>query len=166
MKIIGRGYELSVLVDENDYRTLNLGSYKWRRIIGRTTTYVATYNKGKTLYLHRLIMGLSNAPRSVFVDHIDGNGLNNYKTNLRVTNNTGNQRNRHKSLSAKTSSTYKGIYYNNTNKESKPWTAQITLSGKWKYLGCYKTQEEAALAYNNAAIEHFGQYANPNIIRL
>jgi len=41
MNVIGHNYELSVLVDENDYQTFNLSSYKWRRIIGRTTTYVA-----------------------------------------------------------------------------------------------------------------------------
>jgi len=75
-----------------------------------------------------------------------------------------NQRNRHKSLSAKTSSTYKGTHYNNAGRGSKPWVATITLSGEYKYLGCYRTQEEAALAYNKAAIEHFGQYANLNII--
>ena len=155
---------LFTIVDEDDYRTLRLWDYKWFRIIGRTTTYVASKKNGKTIYLHRLIMGLQNAPGSVYVDHIDHNGLNNYKTNLRATDNTGNQRNAHKRISARNSSTYKGITRHPDNKMN-PWMARIYLSGKRKYLGCYKTEEEAALSYNKAAIEYFGDMAYLNIIR-
>jgi hypothetical protein len=153
-------------VDEKDYRTLNLGSYKWFRIIGRTTTYVATDNNGKTLYLHRLIMGLENASRSVCVDHRDHNGLNNSRTNLRVTDNRNNQRNRRKTLSAKTSSSYKGVCWD-ADKNKHPWVAYITLSdGKQKNLGCYRTEIEAARSYNKAAIKHYGTMAYLNVIRL
>lgn len=168
---------MSTFVDDEDYRTLNLGSYNWNPIIGRNTTYAKTYKKGGTIYLHRLIMGLLDATRSVFVDHIDGNGLNNYRTNIRVTNNMGNQRNARKRLSAKTSSAYKGVTWNWTNNHAKPWMAYITLSerrslktdnksrGISKNLGYYRTQEEAATAYNSAAIELFGPMALLNIIR-
>lgn len=167
IKVIGRkaAYELSVYVDEADYQTLDLGSYNWFRVIGRTTTYVQAHKNGRVILLHRLIMGVMDAGRSVYVDHIDGNGLNNYRTNLRVTDNMGNQRNARKSLSAKTSSSYKGVSSRSDNK-SKPWLAYITLSGKQKNLGHYRTQEEAATAYNNAAIEHFGDMANLNNIGL
>ena len=163
IKIIGRNYELSVLVDENDYQTLNLGSYKWHRVIGQATTYVATSNKGKTLYLHRLITGLENASRSIYVDHIDHNGLNNSRDNLRITDNKGNQQNQRKHLSDQNHSCYKGVTKHSYNK-SNPWIAHITLSGKIKHLGNYRTEEEAALSYNRAAIEHFGSMANLNII--
>jgi len=167
---------LSTLVDDEDYRTFNLGSYKWNPIIGRNTTYAKTYKKGGIIYLHRLIMGLETAPRSVYVDHIDGNGLNNSRTNLRVTDNKGNQANYRKRLSAKTSSTYKGVCWNGSNNKLKPWQAYITLSerrisktdnksrGKQKALGYYRTEKEAALSYNKAAIEYFGNMASLNVI--
>jgi len=154
---------LSAMVDEEDYRTLDLGSYAWRPAIIGQQTYAVTDNKDKRIYLHRLIMGLLDAPRSVLVDHIDHNGLNNCRTNLRKTNSSGNQANSRKHLSAKCSSSYKGVYLC-SDKRSNPWQARIKLSGKVKFLGYYKTQEKAALAYNNAAIEYFGDMAYLNII--
>lgn len=159
--VIGRGYELSATVDEEDNRTFHLSDYKWSAIIGRNTTYVASKKNGKTIYLHRLIMGLLDSPRSVFVDHIDHNGLNNSRVNLRVTDNSRNQGNARKRLSAKTSSTYKGVCFSSDNKTN-PWRAIIMLSGKSKHLGYYRTQKEAAWAYNQAAIELFGPYAHLN----
>jgi len=146
------------LVDEEDYRTLKLGFYKWYPIIGRRTTYAYSHNNGKTIYLHRFIMGLENAPRSVFVDHIDGNGLNNYRTNLRITDNSNNQRNSRKRLSAKCTSTYKGVSFRANNKE-KPWKVSLNLS-----VGCYRTELEAARAYNKAIVELFGPNALLNIL--
>lgn len=167
IKVIGLNgsYELSVLVDESDYQALKLWDYKWRRVIGHTTTYIATDNNRKTLYLHRLIMGLKDAPRSVYVDHADGNGLNNYKTNLRVTDNRGNQRNTKKRLLAKHTSFYKGVSWIGSHNKLNPWVARIQLSDGKKHLGTYRTEKEAALSYNKAAIEHFGDMANLNVIR-
>lgn len=164
MRVIGPNYELSTIVDEEDYQTLRLWEYKWHRLIGRYTTYVVANTNGRTIGLHRIIMGTENSPRSVFVDHIDRNGLNNSRTNLRITDNSGNQGNRPKRLSAKNTSTYKGVCRDAYCYRSKPWHAQITLSGKTKNLGRYRTQEEAALAYNKAAIEVFGPLAHLNII--
>jgi len=160
IRVIGRkgAYELSVYVDEEDYQTLKLWDYGLSKIIGRNTTYIQTYKNGKRSSLHRLIMGLADAPRSVYVDHIDGNGLNNYRTNLRVTDNGGNQRNRRKHLSAKHTSSYKGVNLNPDNKTN-PWQARIALSGKQRHLGYYRTQIEAACAYNEAAKQLFGPTA-------
>lgn len=153
----------STIVDEEDYRTFNLGSYKWHRMVRPNTTYVATYKNGKQIYLHRFILGLENAPRSVFVDHIDHNGLNNSRTNIRVTDNRGNQYNKHKVLSVKRTSCYKGVHLDRNNKTN-PWRAGIRLLGKAKYLGCYRTQEEAARSYNQAATELFGPMAFLNVL--
>ena len=175
IKVIGLDYELSAYVDQEDYQTLDLGSYNWTPFIGHSTTYAKTYNKGKTILLHRLIMGLLDAPRSVYVDHIDHNGLNNSRDNLRVTDNKGNSHNARKRLSAKNTSNYKGVSFDPNNKTN-PWRSHITLSEdrtigtdkKWRsrprYLGCYRTEEEAALSYNKAAIEYFGDMAYLNII--
>ena len=152
---------LSAIVDEKDYETLDLGSYKWRPLIGRTTVYAIAHKNRKTLYLHRLIMGLADAPRSVLVDHKDHNGLNNSRTNLRVTDKRGNKGNSRKPLSAKSASTYKGVSYM-ADKNIKPWLSRIKLSGKDKYIGSYRTEIEAARAYNKAAEKHFGTMAYIN----
>jgi len=156
---------LSAIVDEEDYKTLDLGSYKWYPLFGRTTIYAKSHKNKKTIYLHRFIIGLIDSARSVYVDHIDHNGLNNSRTNLRITDNKGNQRNSYKRISTKNSSSYKGVRKECFDHRLKPWRAQIILSHKIKYLGNYKTEEEAALSYNKAAIEHFGDMANLNIIR-
>lgn len=157
----------STIVDEEDYRTLNLDSYKWRPIIRRCTTYVTSYYKnGREIRLHRLIMGLMDAPRSVIVDHIDGNGLNNSRTNLRITDKNGNAQNRRKLLSKKCSSSYKGVCWKWSHNKTNPWYASIRLpdGGKSKHLGYYRTEIEAALSYNKAASELFGPMAFLNVI--
>ena len=171
IKVMGRkgAYELSVLVDEEDYQTLKLSEYGFSRLIGRNTTYVWASKNGKAILLHRLIMGLSDGPSSIYVDHIDYNGLNNSRTNLRTTDSSGNQQHTRKLLSAKKSSSYKGVSWNWTNNHTKPWNAYITLPnpnhhGILKNLGYYRTQEEAATAYNKAAIELFGPMACLNVI--
>lgn len=157
MKLSGRN-NLFAIVDEEDYRTLDLGSYNWYPIFGRRTTYVWSKKKRKTIYLHRFIMGLENAPRAVFVDHKDCNGLNNSRTNLRITDNSNNQRNSRKRLSAKNTSSYKGVSRRSNNK-TKPWAVTISLS-----VGSYRTEIEAAEAYNKAVKQLFGPNAMLNDI--
>lgn len=167
---------LSTLVNSEDYRTFDLGSYNWYPSGKPGREYAKTYKNGKQMSLHRLILGLENGPTSVFVDHIDHNGLNNCRNNLRRTDIRGNGRNSRKQLSA-TSSIYKGVNWNWANNRVKPWNAYITLSdrrrtgtdnnkthGRQKNLGNYRTQEEAATAYNKAAIELFGDMAHLNVI--
>ena len=148
-----------MLVDDEDYGTLS--AHTWYALMGRNTTYAIAYNNGKTIYMHRMIMGLVDAPRGIYVDHINGNGLHNNRANLRISDNQNNQRNQRKH--AKAHSRHKGVSRDKRNL-TKPWIAQITLSGKKKHLGCYRTEIEAARAYNNAALEHFGEHAHLNII--
>jgi len=162
IKIIGCNYKLSTFVEEVDYQTLRLWEYRLSRLIGRNTTYIKTSKNSRKILLHRLIMGLENGPTSVLVDHIDGNGLNNLRDNLRITDNSGNMRNARKRLS-ETSSLYKGVHKHSNNK-SKPWHVSITLSGKRQFLGYYRTEIEAATAYNKAAIELFGPMAFLNVL--
>jgi len=163
--ILGGSKGLSTFVDDEDYWTLHLSDYGWVPTTNRGGhIYARARKNGKQIILHRLIMGLLDSPRSVYVDHIDHNGLNNSRTNLRITNNSGNQRNRRKLLSAKNSSTYKGITRYPDNKTN-PWMARIYLSGKRKYLGSYRTEIEAATAYNKAAIEHYWDYGSPECYR-
>ena len=96
------------------------------------------------------------------VDHINGNTLDNRKENLRLCTNQQNAMHRGKTKNNK--SGYKGVRYMKKkkgmiNEHSKPWQAQIYLNQKQIYLGCYKTPEEAARAYDKKAIELFGEYA-------
>lgn len=158
MKVRGRGYEVIAFVDEEDYQRLRLWEYHWHRHIDRNTAYVRTCRKRKTILLHRLVFGLLDSQTSVQVDHIDHNGLNNSKSNLRITDDAGNSRNRNKLLSRKTSSYYKGVSYRK-GAQSKPWVAYISFSGKRKHLGYFQTEIEAAQAYNNTAKELSGFYA-------
>lgn len=172
------GGKAFALVDDEDYRMLS--KHKWHTNIKPHTTYARSTvrisdNKQKTIYMHRMVMGLMDAPSDICIDHMDGDGLNNRRNNLRITDNSGNQQNLRKRSPQNWTSIYKGVHYKNHNK-SKPWVSQITIPkqmingirpkgrGKIKWLGSYQTQQEAALAYNNAAIEHFGEHAHLNVI--
>ena len=93
---------------------------------------------------------------SKFIDHIDGNGLNNQRSNLRSCNHSLNAMNSKKRPN--TTSVYKGVSKLSGGK----WKAQIELNQKSLYLGSFITEEEAALAYNQKAKELFGEYARLN----
>lgn len=103
--------------------------------------------------MHRFILG---AQAGQFVDHIDGNGLNNSRGNLRLTDATGNARNMRKQVNPNLSSSFKGVSYHSS---AKKWEASIHAKNKKKYLGVFPTEKQAALAYNQAARELFGEFA-------
>lgn len=107
--------------------------------------------------MHRLILG---APAGIGVDHRNGDGRDNRRLNLRLATRTQNAQNRSKNRD-KTSSRYKSVY---ARRRKGPWYAQIRIRGRNKHLGVFETEEEAALAYNRAAVEYFGEYARLNQI--
>lgn len=161
-----RHTDLCTIVEESDYISLNLGLYLWRHQKGKCgVVYAKTYVKGKTVLLHRLIMGIVDSPRSVLVDHIDHDGLNNTKANLRITNDSGNSRNsrKQKQSSSKFGSRFKGVQKDTYNRR-KVWRAEIICNRKRKYLGHFLSEVEAAQAYNKAATELFGGFAYLNVI--
>ena len=105
--------------------------------------------------IHQVIarrMGITGAP-----DHIDRNGLNNSRSNLRPANLSQQAANR--SLQSNGTSGLKGV---NWDKEKGKWKARIKVHGKTRYLGHWATAVGAALAYDRAAPETFGEYAFPN----
>lgn len=131
----------------------------WRAEKGKYTTYAVHrewQGKGeKELrhYMHRII---ANAGSDTEVDHIDGNGLNNRRSNLRITDKNGNMANRQKN--ARGTSRFKGV----SRMSNGRWRAYIQVRKKLRQIGTFNDEELAAKAYDIAAREGFGEFARPN----
>lgn len=136
------------LVDDEDYERLM--QWKWYTVKHRASFYA--HSTLEKLKMHRIVM---NAPKGVLVDHIDGNGLNNQKKNLRLCTNSQNLINR--GLPSNNTIGYKGVSSNGNT--GRFWKAEIKKDDKKIYIGNYKTPEEAAKAYDRKAIELFGEFA-------
>lgn len=105
--------------------------------------------------LHRMLL---RPPADMVVDHINGDRLDNRRANLRVCTQTENLANGKPHRDGK--SKYRGVCF---RKREGTWRAQISLGGqKSKYLGQYPTEEEAAMAYDHAARERYGDFARLN----
>jgi hypothetical protein len=141
-------------IDDVDYPFIS--SIKWRTANIRGKLYAINSSKIYESSLHRLLLGASSG---VVVDHIDGNGLNNKRSNLRLCSNKENVR--YQTLSKMNTSGYKGV---SIHKQTQKYRAQIRVNNRLMHLGLYTTKEEAAEAYNNAAIVHFGPFAKLNLI--
>jgi hypothetical protein len=146
------------LIDDEDYDLVS--QYKWQAQFGPHTHYARaalsrTLNNGrqKKIQMHRLIM---NAKEGQYIDHINGNGWDNRKENLRFATNRQNQGNQR---IRKFSSVYKGVCW---HKRDKRWVATINIDGKTKYLGCSTSEIAAAKLYDKEAIIHFGEFAKLN----
>ena len=122
--------------------------------------HVALYNDGivKNCIVHQLVAEefiiKPDVNFPLFVDHIDRNRINNQISNLRFVSISQSSMNRSKRLN--TSSRFKGVYY---DKHNNKWRASIRLNKKFIHIGRYEDEDEAANAYNNKAIELFGEYA-------
>ena len=146
------------LVDTIDFAYLN--QWKWSIYKIRQTWYVKRTIHGlkhKTIYLHRVILERIGYKDFKQVDHVDGNGLNNRRKNLRPATRKQNQHNQ--KISIKNTSGYKGVYWNNQRKR---WMAYIKLNGKQIYLGYFDNALNAAKAYNRAAKKYHKKYAKLN----
>jgi hypothetical protein len=107
--------------------------------------------------MHRVIMEVK---KGQYVDHVNGNKLDNRRENLRVCTLSQNNMNR-KGYNGKTSK-YKGV---SRHKQTGKWIACITVKKKQTYIGLFVTQEDAALAYNKKAKSLHGEYATLNEVR-
>lgn len=143
------------LVDDEDYKWLN--DYKWhlRDIkIMNAGTKIKIDGKWFEKRMHHFLV---DVPEGFEVDHIDRNGLNNQKSNLRVVTHSQNMMNRNSFKGS--SSKYKGVCW---HKQCKKWFAQIVLNKKHYYLGLYENEIDAAKAYNKRAKKLHGKYVNLN----
>ena len=117
------------------------------------------YLKGDLGYLHRRIVSRmmeSPLPEGMFVDHIDGNPLNNRRGNLRLVT---KQQNAANARSRGGKSKYRGVH----QQKSGRWAAQISKAKYRLCLGTYDTEEEAAAAYDEAAKSIHGEFARLNL---
>lgn len=116
---------------------------------------------GKKWRLHRLVMHLRGIDiEGKEIDHKDGDGLNNRFSNLRIATSSQNKTSR--PVRSDSKSGFKGVEF---QKKNNNWCAYIVYDGKKRHLGVYKTPEDAALAYNRAAIEQWGEYAWTNRVK-
>ena len=144
------------LIDDEDFEKVN--QFKWYYLnVGYAVRSVWINNKCNTILLHRYLLGLKKGD-SIEVDHIDGNKLNNIRYNLREC--TGKQNKCNKLKLITNTSGYKGVYW---HKGAQKWCAQIATNGIHVYLGLYSNLNDAAFAYDNAALKYHGKFANLNL---
>ena len=156
--------ELNDLLDYNPETGLftwkkNRGNVRAGSIAGtlHRTGYVHITINRKIYKAHRLAYKMYYGSDPVDqVDHIDCDRSNNRIANLRDA--TPSQNHANTRVRKKNSSGIKGVYMT-SNRKKFPWKACIKINKKLTYLGSYKTKEEAALAYDKAAKEHFGDFA-------
>lgn len=147
------------IVDDEDYDWLMKHSWRVHDSSPRLR-YAVSAIKGTTIRMHREILfhhGLLEDSKQV--DHIDHDGLNNQKKNLRACTNAENQRNRRGPFR----NGYLGIY--RSGRKKNPWRAEIMVNYKRICLGNFPTPEAAARAYDEAAIEYHGDFASVNFPR-
>lgn len=146
------------IIDDADLAMI--GQYRWfAHSVKRKHVPDVWYAKGhiegrKMFYMHRLILGLTD--RTIYVDHINRNGLDNRRANLRIATNSQNQGNL---VSTRGTSRYKGVCW---DKNIRKWRAYIGKGKDRKHLGVFGSEEVAAMAYDAAALERWGGFARLN----
>jgi len=151
------------LVDDEDYEWLSQWEWCYHpRTKNKELGYAVRSQKringerGSLIRMHRVIL---NTPEDREADHINGDGLDNQRNNLRICTNGQNQQNQHALQGG--ASKFKGVCWSKSNKK---WVSYITKDQKRTHLGYFNIEEDAAKSYNKAAIELFGEFARLNEI--
>ncbi len=139
-------------VDDRDFEYLD--KFRWRKMKIGKYWYVSRRIKKGSISMHRLILKASKTNQ--YVDHINHNGLDNQRENIRLCNNSQNQMN---ATSKGGSSKFKGVCF---DKAKNKWRAVIHLDYKTFNLGYFTTEEEAAYIYDQFATQLFGQFSLTN----
>lgn len=155
MKKIQLGKGEFTLVDDEDFCKLSLIKWRILKARGYTKDYVYGYisSKKRHIFLHRFLM---NPQIGMVVDHINGDGLDNRKKNLRICTTQENSRSR-RFLQKNNTTGYQGV-----KKNKNGWESQIKVNGKMKYLGYSKDKTKAAKIYDEAAKKYHGEFATLN----
>ncbi len=157
MKKIKLTKGLYAKVDDTDYEVLS--KYKWcadSKGYSLRSEKISETGRSfrKQIFMHRAIM---NPPDGLFVDHINGDVLDNQRSNLRLATASQNMRNR--KISYRTRSGFKGVWF---NPKKSSFVAYIKHSNRTLVIKNCRTAEEAAIAYNKKAKELFGEFARLN----
>lgn len=143
------------IIDADDLPLVD--GHRWYAMRNRNSYYavrkIGAGRERRKLWLHRVIL---DAPEGVQVDHINGDGLDNRRANLRVCTNQQNSWNRHNTWGT---SRYLGVSWDTARER---WAATITVSGKLIRLGLFTDEEEAARARDAGALELVGPFARLN----
>jgi hypothetical protein len=156
--LLSDGIHVALVDDEDSER---ISKYSWGAV-KKGRTYYARREAGtvgknrKSFYMHRDVLNLS--PGNGLVDHRNRNGLDNQKSNLRLSNKKLNAVNTEKRSGC--SSKYKGVYF---RKDRQKWSAYIEVNTKRIRLGTFETELQAATAYDVAAKRYYGDYALLNL---
>jgi len=140
---------IEAIVDDEDLEILR--AFPWQRVKAKKVYFQARIN-GQLVYLHRL---LTNATKGLEVDHINGNTLDNRKSNLRLCTSKENRRNQ--ALRRDNLAGLKGVSMDKRRMVLK-FTARIKTDSGTIYLGGYKTPEEAHAAYCEASKKYHGDF--------
>lgn len=152
------------LVDDEDFEQLN--EYKWCAVKSENTWYairnklVSETRDNGTIRMHREVLGLLRRDK-IEVDHRNHNGLDNQKQNLRICTHAENHHNQIKAKKGR--SIYKGVSVDN---RYKTWVSRIRINNTPIYLGSFRSEIEAAKAYDRKAVEIFGKFAYLNFKEL
>lgn len=142
------------IVDDDDFEFVN--QWKWYAHESQKTCYYVARRdtSNRFIYLHRFLI---NVEQGNTVDHINGNRLDNRRSNLRICSSKENQRNR--GPQKNNTSGYKGVTW---NKDKGLWQAQIMVDRHHITIGCFVSKIIAAKTYDEAARKYFGEYARTN----
>lgn len=149
---------IPVYIDDEDYDLIK--PYNWHIKYDRKSTYAISHIKSSGKYIklsmHRLIMGI-HGNKKLFIDHVDRNGLNNKKSNLRIA--TIKQNSQNVGLTKRNTTGYKGVYFYSKGRNYGKYTACIVVGGVKIFGGYFNTAKEAAKKYDELACLHHGEFA-------
>lgn len=162
-----RGYV--TVVDDTDYAFLS--QWRWRALVQGQAPNLRVYavsavvrddGTRNEIRLHRVLWQHANGaiPRGAEIDHREPGqfgGLDNRRSNLRLTTKALNQANSRKGRN--NTSGFKGVWW---QKQARLWRADLIVNGRKRHLGYFQNKEDAARAYDRAAVEAFGEHARVN----